>query len=422
MRAHHAILLLVCAIGCRGAESNGVHVPGAHDWPQWRGPDRNDVNKETGLLRDWPKDGPEISWKAKGLGGGYSTPSVAAGRVFGMGFVDDDEVVWALDEKSGEMLWSKAIAAKNAKYGYGEGSRSTPTVVDDVLYTLGIDGDLVCLKVSDGELVWHVNLKKEYGGQVGGWGYSESPLVDGDKVVVAAGGTDATIVALDRKRGNLIWKSKSPRQDQAHYASAIVAEAQGVRQYITFLSGGVVAVAADDGRCLWSYDKPHNGTANCSTPIFNDGHVFAASNYGTGGGLVSISAQDGKFSVTEVYFTKNMKNHHGGMVLVNGFIYGCNDPGLLTCLDFKTGELKWDERKPGKGSVAYADGRLYCRNESSGDVVLVEANPEKYIEHGRLKQPDRSGHNAWPHPVIANGRLYLRDQEIMIVYDVKEKK
>jgi outer membrane protein assembly factor BamB len=422
MRNLGLAIFLLLPLGCHAAEPAGPSQPGPNDWPQWRGPERDDVNRETGLLKDWPADGPAIAWKAKGLGGGYSTPSISAGRVFGMGFVDDDEVVWALNERTGDMLWSKRIAAKNSKYGYGEGSRSTPTVVGDVLYTLGIDGDLVCLKVADGDLVWHVKLKKEYGGSVGGWGYSESPLVDGDHVIVAAGGRDATIVALDRKDGKLVWKCKVPQGDHAHYASAIAADVYGVRQYIYFLSGGVVGVAANDGKFLWRYDKPHNGTANCSTPICSDNRVFAASNYGTGGGLVALTNQDGKFTADEVYFSKHMKNHHGGVILVDGYLYGSNDPGLLTCLDFKTGKLQWDDRKPGKGSIAYADGRLYCRDENSGDVFLVEAAPTKYSEHGRLKQPDRSGHNAWPHPVIANGRLYLRDQDVMFVYDIKEKK
>lgn len=412
------VFLTLAISATMGQTSNDL---ASFDWPQWRGPNRDDINPHTGLLKSWPRGGPPIAYTARGLGGGYSTPSVSQGRVFGMGFRGNDEIVWALNEADGTMIWSRRIAPKNSSYGYGEGSRSTPTVVNDRLYTLGIDGDLVCLKVSDGSLIWHVNLKKEFDGIVGGWGYSESPLVDGQKVVVAAGGPKATIVALHADTGRVIWKSAVPERDHAHYASAIVAEVDGVRQYIHFLSGGVVGVAANDGRFLWRYNRPANGTANCSTPLFSDGKVFAASSYGTGGGLARIKREGRGFVAQQLFDTRNMKNHHGGMVLVDGHIYGSNE-GLLTCLDFQTGKVKWEEREPGKGSITYADGCLYYRNEGSGDVFLVDANPTKYVLRGRLKQPERSRYNAWPHPIVANGRLFLRDQDVMVVYDIRAKR
>src|SRR5262249_30562771 len=203
-------------------------------------------------------------------------------------------------------------------------------------------------------------------------------------------------------------------------SSPIVAEIGGARQYIQFMSGGVVSVAAKDGQFLWRFDRPANPTANCSTPIARDDLVFAASNYGRGGGLARVSKDGSLFTAEQVYETEKMKNHHGGMVLIGDYLYG-SDEGLLTCLEFKTGKVMWEERKPGKGSITCADGRLYYRNEGSGDIFLVEANPEKHVERGRLKQPDRSHTSAWPHPVIANGRLYIRDQDVMIVYDVRAK-
>src|SRR5262245_5324717 len=418
-----AVVAALAVISCAGADekkdltvtSNG----GPHDWPQWRGPNRNEISAETGLLKTWPKSGPELVWKIKKLGGGYSTPSIAGGRIFGMSYRDKDEVVWALDEQTGRELWVKKIAAKGSA-GYNEGPRSTPTVEGDVLYTLGISGDLVCMKVADGELVWQVNLRKEYKGSVGGWGYCESPLIDGDKVVIAPGGKDATIVALDKKTGKNIWKAAVG--DSAHYASTIIAEIGGKKQYIDFLAGGVVSVDAEDGKFLWRYDNPHNGTANCSTAIYHDGHVFAASSYGTGGGLAKIGGSGDSFNAEEVYFTKQMKNHHGGMVLVDGYLYG-SDEGELTCLDWKTGKVMWEERRPGKGSLTCADGKIYYRNEGGkGTMYLVEVNPKKYVELGKFDQPDRSGANAWSHPVVANGRLYIRDQDVLFCYDVKEKK
>jgi outer membrane protein assembly factor BamB len=402
------------------SEGNRGHEPSPNDWPQWQGQARNDISPEKGLLQDWPKDGPPLVWKVSGLGGGYSTPSIAAGRVFGMGAKAEDEVVWALAEADGKELWTTRIAAANARVGYGEGPRSTPTVDGNSLYALGVSGDLACLDTATGKIRWQKNIQKEFGGTVPNWGYSESPLIDDNKVVVTPGGNQATVVALDKTTGATIWKAVVPTGNGAAYASIIAADVSGHRQYIQFLNGGVVGIAAAEGKFLWNYPHPANGTANCSTPIYSDGYVFAASGYSTGGGLVRLSVEAAGTEATEVYFTKHMKNHHGGMVLVDGYVYGADD-GLLTCLDFHTGALQWSEHKPGKGSIAYADGRLYFRNEN-GTVTLSEANPQKYIEHGRFEQPDRSPTNAWPHPVIANGKLYLRDQGMLFCYDVKDRR
>lgn len=398
-----------------------VNVVGQFDWPQWRGPERTQVSKETGLLKTWPKQGPELLWKVEGMGKGFSTPSVAAGRILLMGNLDRKEFVLAVNEKDGALLWKTEIGKERAGGGGYPGPRCTPTVDGALLYALGLNGDLLCINVSDGTVVWRKDLAKEFKGRVGGWGYSESPLIDGDKVIVTPGGAEAALLALDKKSGAVTWKAKIPGNDAAHYASVIVTEIENVRQYVQFMAGGVVAVAADDGRFLWRYDRPHNGTANCSTAIASDGHIFAASGYGTGAGLAKISKSGDAFGAEEVYFTQSMKNHHGGMVLLDGYVYGSNE-GLLTCLDFKTGEVNWEERVPGKGSIAYADGRLYYRNEGGkGTVFLVEASPAKFVLHGRFDQPDRSGANSWPHPVIANGRLYLRDQDVLLCFDIKAK-
>lgn len=385
------------------------------DWPQWQGQDRTAISRETGLLHDWPKDGPPLLWKASKLGGGFSTPSVAQGRVFGMGFRGKDEVVWALDEKTGKEIWSVKTADANMQVGYNEGPRCTPTVEDDRLYVLGLGGDLVCLKTKNGEEVWRKNLYKDFAGQVGGWGYSESPLLDGDKVLCTPGGKTATLVALNKKTGATLWKGVVPQGDPAHYSSIIAIDLAGQREYIQFLSGGVVGLSGD-GEFRWRYDRPHNNTANCSTPLYRDGYVFAASGYGTGGGLAKLS-RDGTFE-KEIYFTKSMQNHHGGMVLVGDYLYGSNE-GRLMCLEFKTGKVQWAESKAGKGSIAYADGRLYYRNEQ-GPMLLIEANPKRYVEHGRFTPP-RTGNPAWPHPVLANGKLLLRDQEYLYCYDVKQR-
>jgi outer membrane protein assembly factor BamB len=410
--------LLVVGVA-RAADSR----PQPYDWPQWLGPQRNGASLETGLLKTWPLQGPALLWKAAGLGGGYSTPSVAAGRIFGLGWRNEEEVVWALDEATHQPLWSKVIASAKVAAGSEarEGSRSTPTVDGNRLYALGQNGDLVCLEVSSGDVRWHKNLVTDFGGGIPRWGYSESPLVDGDRLICTPGGAKATLVALNKDTGATIWKAQVSQGNGAEYASVIAADLYGHREYIQLLKGAVVGVAATDGHFLWQYDKPANRIANCSTPIFHDNAVFAASGYGTGGGLARLVQQGTGVKAEEVYFTKQMKNQHGGMVLVDGYLYGANDPGSLVCLEFKTGKVMWEERSPGKGSITYADGRLYYRNEGGkGRLFLIEANPSKYVVHGSFDQPDRSGKSAWPHPVVANGKLYIRDQDLLLCFDVKE--
>ena len=388
-------------------------------WPQFRGPDRTGISRETGLLKQWPADGPKLLWKATDLGGTNSAPSVAGGRVFGMSYRGADEFVWALDEATGQAVWSARIAPAHFNIGRQaqDGPGSTPTIIGDRLYALGMSGDLVCMQAADGKLLWQKNLVRDFGGAVPRWGFAESPLVDGEKLIVTPGGAQATLVALNPASGEVIWKS--PIGDRAGYSSAIVAEVEGKRQYIQFTGGGVVGVAADDGHLLWRYNAPANPTANCAAPIYHDGHVFAASGYGTGGGLAKLTVNaDGTMTATEVYFTKSMQNHHGGMVLVNGYLYGF-DQTNLTCLDFKTGEVKWFNRSVGKGSVCYADGLIYARSER-GPVAIVEANPAAYTEKSRFTPPDYSGRTTWPYPVIANGRLLLRDQNNLHSFDLKE--
>jgi outer membrane protein assembly factor BamB len=390
------------------------------DWPQWQGADRNARSKETGLLKAWPKEGPPLAWQVKGLGLGYSTPSIAAGRIFLMGNRDTSEGVLCLDEKDGKELWVNTFDKTGSGGGY-PGPRCTPTVDGDLVYALSCGGTLLCLQAADGKEIWRKSLKKDFGGRGGGWEYSESPLVDGEKLIVTPGGKKSTLAALNKKTGETIWQGVVPEGDGAAYSSVIAADVEGTRQYIQFLARGIVGIAAADGKFLWRYDAPANGTANCSTPVYSEGHVFAASSYGNGGGLAKLTKEGDGFKAEQVYFTKQMKNHHGGMILLDGHLYG-SDEGKLTCLDFKTGQVKWSEGKPGKGSILYADGRLYYRNEGKkGTLFLVEATPEKYVEHGRFDQPDRSGQNAWPHPVVANGKLYVRDQDLLLCYDVKAK-
>jgi outer membrane protein assembly factor BamB len=406
--------------------------PESFDWPQWQGPDRNAVSKERGLLQEWPKEGPPLAWKITGLGGGYSAPSVAAGRIFGMSNQGDNEVVWALSETDGKTLWVTRLGPafpQQAPQGK-EGPGCTPTVDGERLYVLGMGGDLACLQVHDGKILWQRSLTRDFGGREPRWSYRESPVVDGNKVICTPGGQGATLVALDKLTGKTIWKSRVPGSPGAAYASAIAINFAGQREYVQLTQRTLIGVAAADGKFLWRYDRPANRMGiNCSTPICHDGLVFAASAYGAGGGLVKVSKDgNGGVKADEVYFTKKMQNHHGGMIILDGYLYGANGGnggGFLVCLDFKTGKVLWDERDSGKhrapkGSVAFADGRLYYRTEN-GTMLLIEPNPKRYIERGRFRQPDRSEEPAWPHPVIANGKLYLRDQDLLLCYDVKAR-
>ncbi|MGK0187304.1 MAG: alcohol dehydrogenase (cytochrome c) [Verrucomicrobiales bacterium] len=645
-----------------------VTSAGPFDWPQWQGSDRNAKSTETGLLQEWPKDGLPVAWKITELGGGYSAPAIASGRIFGMSNRGEDEVVWALSEKDGSEIWAKrlgSVSTGGMRQGI-EGAGCTPTVDGERLYVLGHGGDLACFKVEDGEIVWRRSLTKDFEGKLPTWRYNESPLIDGNRVIVTPGGDDATLVALNKLTGEVIWKSKATDEASANagstgeadgpsgagrgrpgggrerpaggrtqeteapaepatkpvalvaagskwkysdtgapaadwpksefnddtwsegvaqlgygdrdektaisdlkdnyptyyfrqkfevkdpsslkplvlrilrddgavvylngsevvrdnmpagpvehgtfassttpsengyfvhdlapdhlvagtnliaievhqadadssdvsfdlelrekipgdrvgpppadrrsggggfgrggfgnsgaaYSSAIAIDFGGKRQYVQFTSKALVGVAADDGKLLWRYEKPSNRSGiNCSTPIYHDGHIFAASAYGAGGGLAKLS-KDGETGIKaeEVWFSPDMENHHGGMLIVDDCLYGANGGnggGNLVCIDIKSGEVLWndrdkarDERRAPKGSVAFADGRIYYRTED-GAVILIEPNRKEYLERGRFEQPDRTRKPAWTHPVIANGKLYVRDQDLLLCYDVK---
>lgn len=539
------------------------------DWPQWQGPDRTAQSKETGLLKEWPKDGPPLAWKVNGLGGGDSTPSVAAGRIYGMSHRGADEMVWALSVKEGKEIWAVRIApARSQNFPQSkEGPSATPTVDGDRLYVMGLAGNVACLQLADGKVVWQRSLVTDFGARSPMWSFRESPLVDGDKLICTPGGAETTMVALNKLTGETIWKtlvpdrgaggpapnrgpggggpsvmqndpvlstldadhdkeisadelaaaatalnqldknqdgkisedevspqreggggqrprrgpgimrmmkansaldadesgtieaaeiknavaalqkldanrdgklteeeagmkSMGPQNTGAAYSSAIAIDFGGQRQYVQFLATTVAGVAAADGKLLWRYEKPANGMKlNISTPIYHDGHVFAASAYGAGGGLARLTNNaNGEITAEEVWFSKAMENHHGGVILHDDALFGANGGnggGYVACLDFKSGKVLWnerdsDKRRVTKGSVAFADGRIYYRTEE-GPIVLIEPSRKEYVERGRFNQPERTDKPAWAHPVIANGKLYIRDQDTLFCYDVKAK-
>lgn len=393
--------------------SAGQVTPG--DWPQFRGPQRDNRSAETGLLQRWPDGGPQLLWVADGLGEGYSSVSISDGRVYTMGNLRDEETVFALNLESGQKLWS-ARNANAYRQGAGNGPRSTPTVDGERVYVLGGAGELGCFDVNSGNRLWGQNILQQYGGQNIQWGICESVLIDGEKLVCTPGGQRGTMVALNKTTGQTLWTSQVPGAPSTAYASPVICEVGGVKQYVNFTSRGVVGVRAEDGAALWGDDGSSNGTANCSSVLIADNLVFSSSNYGTGAALVRLQAGGGRVQAQQVYQTKDMKNHHGGMVLVDGFVYGSND-GILTCLELTSGRVAWRERT-GKGSVVYADGRIIFRSER-GPVRLVGATPESYQEFGQFDQPQRSNRAAWPHPVVAQGKLFLRDQDKLLCYQLR---
>ena len=382
------------------------------NWPQWRGPNRDGISKETGLLKQWPENGPPLVWKAKGAGAGYSSFAITNGRLFTMGLRGNRESVIAFDVATGKEVWATPHGT-SFRNDRGDGPRGTPTVDGENLYALGGNGELSALDVRTGRVIWTMNVLKKFGGSNITWGISESPLVVGEKLLVNAGGPGASIVALNKKDGSLIWKSQS---DHAGYSSAIPVQVGNTTQVVFFTQTRALGLDLKDGKLLWEYPRAANNVANVATPVARGNRVFISSDYGNGGGLVDIKA-DG--SASEVYFTKEMRNHHSSSILVGDYLYGFSS-GILTAMRFDTGEVAWKDRSVGKGSLVYADGNLYALSEN-GVVGLIEATPAGYREKGRFRiQQDSLP--TWTHPVIAGGRLYLRDQDMIYAYDVREKK
>ena len=399
----------------------------AGDWPQWRGPQRNGVSAETGLLKEWPKAGPRLVWQAKDIGDGYAAPSVVGNRIYILSNRGlDNEFVQALSTADGKQVWATRLGKvgnPNQMPSFPT-ARSTPTIDGALMYALGSDGDLACLETASGKIQWQKSLRADFGGHPGQWAYSESPLVDGDTLVVTPGGAQATMVALNKKTGETIWKSAVPGGDDAAYASVVMVETGGRKQYVQFLAKGLVGVDAKTGQFLWRYDATGKGNTNIPTPVASNGYIYTSQGRGPGG-LVRVAATGQGVAAEQVYLQRGLPNSNGGSVVVGATHYGTSGEGLVAA-DWATGKVLWLEASTGGGAILEAENRLYIHGEN-GEVVLAEATPEAYREKGRFMPPDRpqrtraAMEKAWAYPVIANGRLYIRELDSLWCYDIGGK-
>ncbi len=395
------------------------------DWPEFHGPRRDSICPETGLLQAWPEGGPRLLWKYEGVGRGMSTLAIAGGKLFTTGDrKGEGQYVICLDLKDRRELWATRLSAPYKDFG----ALCTPTVDGQAVYTTSTEGDVYCLDAATGAVRWQKSMTKDFGGQsMSTWKFSESPLIDGDRLICSPGAKDAALVALNKATGAVLWKCALPDlgkagKDGAGYSSVIVAEIQGVRQYIQMLGRGVVGVAADSGKFLWGYNRLASGVANITHPLVRGDYVFISNSYGTGTGLLKISRTGATFQADEAYCLppKQFENHHGGIVMVDDYIYGGSglNRGEPTCINFFTGEIVWKAAPPASGSAAvlYADGRLIFRYDR-GLVVLVEATAKSFNVHGKFTPPLSDG-PAWAHPVIFGKQLFLRHNDLLMCYDL----
>ena len=406
------------AVGSTSKPSGGFALNSSNPWPQFRGPKRDNKSSETGLLKQWPSNGPKLLWKATGFGKGYSSVAVAGGLVITMGDSGGGSLVHAVEEATGERVWaSSRVGDKGGNY---DGTKSTPAIdlANRRVFALGQFGDLVCLNLENGEEIWRQSLTSDLGGKFSQWNYAESPLLDGDRLIVTPGGRQGAVAALNATDGSTVWRSRQ-FTDGAQYVSAIPSPLPGRKHYIQLTDRTLVGLDAENGNLVWRI--PRSGkTAVIPTPVVYNNIVFVTSGYGVGSHAFQINSAGGRLTTRRLYETKDLINHHGGIVLVDKYVYGHSDRRDWKCIDITNGREMWQNRGVGKGSLTYADGHLITRSEKgSGTVALIEATPGGYREKGRFNPPDRSRQNSWAHPVVANGKLFLRDQDVLLCYDLK---
>jgi len=428
---HLRRILFFCLIAF-SLNCSGINCLLAEDtvgqWNQWRGPNRDGISTEKGLLESWPDEGPAVVYRVKGLGKGMASVAIVNSKIITMGNKDGSTRVVCLDQRNGEIEWSTPFTLTKSD----PNCSPTVDVASGLVYALSNDGVLVCCKLDGGQVVWQTSFTKDFGGKIeSGWGYSESPLVDGDYLICTPGAPDAMVVALNKKTGKAVWKGKAPEgklrgNDGAGYSSVIISNAAGVKQYVQLIGHGIVSYDATTGSLLWNYDRIANGTANIPTPIAKDNFIFCSTGYGDGGtALLEIVKKQNQFEAKEVYYktSKELQNHHGGMIMIGDYVYmghGHNN-GFPACVEWKTGKNIWDKaRGPGTGSAAVvvAEDKLYFRYQDS-TMALISAKKDKYDLISKFKLPTHNG-ESWPHPVIAGGKLYIRDQDELVCFKISK--
>lgn len=404
----------------------------AAEWKQWRGPNHDGVSTETDLLDAWGAAGPELCWKVEHLGGGFSNLSFSDNRIFSLGDREEGCVLYALEQSSGKEIWTLRIGPAGASPGNSfSGPRCTPATDGHLVFALGQFGDFVCADAQTGKECWRVNVAEKYGGFVAKsgrsnlhWDFSMSPIIDGNRIVLPIGGEGGTVIAFEKSKEGpkLLWRSEEISEGAA-YTSIIPFSLAGKHQYLLLTTNHLCGINPENGTLLWQAGFPGN-VAVCSDPVLwreneNTCYIMASSGYGVGARGYKVSFQEGKFEIQEVWTAPRLESHHGGMVQVDGYFYLLTQRALV-CVTPKTGEILWQDRSVGKGSILAADGKLIVRSElAEGTVALVEATPKGYNEISRFDQPDRTAKSSWTYPVIYEGKLYLRDQGLLLCYEMK---
>jgi outer membrane protein assembly factor BamB len=388
-------------------------------WPQFHGPKNDNISTDKGLLKQWPEAGPKLIWTAKELGDGWSSVSIVAGRMFTAGNVDEKTVVFALDVNDGKLLWKKEIGGAWTVSNMYPGSHGTPTIEGDRLYFESAVGDVVCMNVADGAIVWSKNILKDFDAPNTTWAIAESILIDGDRLICCPGGPKASVAALDKKTGGVVWAAKSTG-DKAGYATPAIAESQGLKMILTMNEKALIGVAADNGELLFRHEHQTKYDINATTPVLLGDQIFITSGYGSGAEMLKLKVDGKKASVQRLWENKKLDNHHGGVVVLDGHIYGSAHGGAWVCVEWATGKQTHSDRGVGKGSFTYADGMFYTLSENGGKVGLVEATPAAHKVTSQFKIPEGGKGNSWAHPVVAGGRLYIRHGEFLYAYDVRQ--
>jgi len=395
------------------------------DWSQWKGPKRDGLSPDTGLLKEWPAGGPPLTWKATGIGTGFSSVSIHDGKIYTMGEANNAFNLIALNAADGKILWTTKISDLPEKTVKNErdypGPRGTPCTDGSLVITLAPYGELLCVDAATGKEKWKKHAGKDFGaGGRSDWMYAESPLLDGDNVVFSPGGSKGTVAALKKATGDPVWQS-SEFTDAACYSSLTPAEIGGKKQYLILTANHVAGIESSTGKLLWKIERKGK-VAVIPDPVYKDDIVFVSSGYGLGCNGYKVTGGADGFKVEEVYSGPQIINHHGGVLLVGEHLYELDDKNKLKCAEIKTGKVVWEDPSVGKGSIAFADGHLIVRSEKKpGTIALVEATPTGYKEKGRFDQPDRSKTAAWAHMVVFGGKLYIRDMDVLLCYDVKAK-